>query len=177
MKDEATERKAGSFKLAKYYVSGNLYLKRMHLTSLEGCPKIITGNFSCADNDLVSLEGGPEEVHGNFECEFNKISSFEHFPTCIGGDCYIGFNQFTSFKDIDKYVKFIGNAIIDVQLTTYEMNHKITSGYSDLFGIDGLQEIGINSKQIGDIVNKYIRQKDLINFQDEMIKSGYESYL
>lgn len=58
-------------------------------------------------------------------------------------------------------------------------SNNITSGYSDLFGIEGLHGISslFDDIKIQTIVNKYLLAKDIINFQDEMIKAGYESYL
>lgn len=40
-----------------------------HLTSLEGCPKKVGGDFICNQNiKLTSLEYAPNEVSGNFYC-------------------------------------------------------------------------------------------------------------
>lgn len=190
---EAIGQKAGDLEVVKNYVSGDLTCSEKFLISLEGCPEKITGKFECIRNSLTSLEGGPKEVSGNyncggnrlktlkgcpekinsdFSCSNNQLSSFEYFPKYIGTSCYFSKNNFTSFKNIDKYIEYIGG-----NLVATDMN--ITSGLSDLFGIDGLTDIWINHfhTEIEDIVNKYIYQKDLINFQDEMIKAGLESYL
>jgi len=48
------------------------------LTTLEGCPKVVRGNFGCSWNKLISLEHSPKIVEGNFRCEFNHhITSLE----------------------------------------------------------------------------------------------------
>ena len=41
------------------------------LTSLRGCPKIVTANFYCYANKLTSLEGAPKEVRRDFICHNN----------------------------------------------------------------------------------------------------------
>jgi hypothetical protein len=42
------------------------------LTSLEGAPKEVGGNFYCPNNQLTSLEGAPKEVGGSFWCYNNR---------------------------------------------------------------------------------------------------------
>lgn len=188
---EVTERKASDLDEVKNYnyddlgiqgeeiislegcpeeVDGSFYCSYNKLTSLEYCPKKIRGNFGCSRNSITSLKGCPERINGWLECNDNQLTSFKHFPKYIGSFCAINRNKFTSFKDIDKYIEHI-----DVYLIANEQN--ITSGYSDLFGINGLKEIEVDNKEIQTIVNKYLPSNDIIEFQDEMIKAGYESYL
>ena len=56
--------------------------------SLRGCPKIVTGNFSCNSNKyLSSLEGCPEYVGGDFNCSYcPELKSLEGCPKEVGGD-------------------------------------------------------------------------------------------
>ena len=49
--------------------------KPIEISSLEGCPKIVKGNFNCSKNNLTSLEGGPEVVEGIFDCSQNKLET------------------------------------------------------------------------------------------------------
>jgi hypothetical protein len=43
------------------------------LTSLEGAPREVPGNFSCRNNQLTSLRGAPKEVGRNFFCLNNPL--------------------------------------------------------------------------------------------------------
>jgi hypothetical protein len=47
---------------------GDFWLSE-YVTSLEGCPKIITGEFGCTENQIQTygnIKLLPKEVHGNF---------------------------------------------------------------------------------------------------------------
>ena len=68
---------------------GYLDCSGQNLTSLFGCPSIVTGYFDCSDNKLTSLEGAPKEVEGHFYCNNNKLTSLEGSPKKVGGffDC------------------------------------------------------------------------------------------
>ena len=61
-----------------------------NLTTLEGSPSWVGGDFNCYFNQLTSLEGSPSYVGGNFRCFSNQITSFEGFPNHVGGEfvCY-----------------------------------------------------------------------------------------
>lgn len=52
-------------------VNGNLFLNaNFSLKSLEGCPSIVDGSFSCEKcKSLTSLSGCPEQVKYNFSCK------------------------------------------------------------------------------------------------------------
>jgi Leucine-rich repeat (LRR) protein len=54
----------------------------LRLTSLEGCPKNVTGSFDCQANQLTSLLGCPAKV-GSFSCYDNKLTSLEGGPVEI----------------------------------------------------------------------------------------------
>ncbi len=60
---------------------GDLCLWDANLSSLEGCPKVIGGDFYCNNNKLTSLDGCPEEVgrdnHGSFDCSGNQIKDLK----------------------------------------------------------------------------------------------------
>ena len=67
---------------------GNLDCSDRNLTSLFGCPSIVTGNFDCSWNQLTSLEGAPKEVRGCFDCSNNKLTSLEGAPKKVDGSFY-----------------------------------------------------------------------------------------
>ena len=58
------------------------------LTSLEGAPKEVGGNFSFYDCDsLTSLKGAPEKVGGDFYCiACDSLKSLEGAPKKVGGN-------------------------------------------------------------------------------------------
>src|SRR5690606_15754852 len=70
------------------------------LTSLEGCPSEVSGNFYCSYNQLTSLEGCPREVSGNFNCYKNQITNFDHVPDFIGWDFYCSNNPISEVYNL-----------------------------------------------------------------------------
>ena len=68
-------------------VNGCFSCSSNKLTSLEGCPKEVIGNFDCSTNfKLTSLKGCPEKVYGNFNCLNTSLTSLEGCPKEVGGD-------------------------------------------------------------------------------------------
>jgi hypothetical protein len=63
------------------------------LTTLEGSPKKVNGDFNCQNNQLTTLEGSPEEVNGTFNCQNNSLRTLKGVTKEIGDDYYIGDNQ------------------------------------------------------------------------------------
>ena len=53
-------------------VTGYFAIDRCNLTTLRGCPRIVTDNFWCAHNRLTSLDYCPKEVGGSFICHHNR---------------------------------------------------------------------------------------------------------
>jgi hypothetical protein len=66
-------------------VSGTFDISSTGLESLEGCPKIVGGNFLCFANFLISLVGGPSKVGGNFVASNNSLKTLEGAPDHVGG--------------------------------------------------------------------------------------------
>jgi hypothetical protein len=58
------------------------------LTSLEGGPKQVAGNFYCHNNELTSLKGSPEVVLGDFYCHDNPLRSIKGRPKELIGSIY-----------------------------------------------------------------------------------------
>jgi len=54
------------------------------LTSLEGCPVEVNGDFYCGYNKLSSFQYAPKIIRGDLDCWSNKINSFEYFPSYVG---------------------------------------------------------------------------------------------
>ena len=65
-----------------------------NLTSLEGAPQKINGDFNCSFNkNLTSLEGAPQEGVKDFYCFECNLMSLEGAPKKIQGNFYCGFNS------------------------------------------------------------------------------------
>jgi len=75
------------------------------ITSLEGAPETVKGNFDCFDNKLTSLKGSPKTVGGHFTCSYNKLTSLKGAPTKVGGDFICWDNKLTSLDGAPKSVK------------------------------------------------------------------------
>jgi len=65
---------------------GSIDVSSLKLTSLEGAPKVVKGNFNCSYNTkLTSLKGSPDKVDGHFECYSTSITSLKGSPDNV--DC------------------------------------------------------------------------------------------
>jgi len=73
---------------APVYVSGDFICHTNDIQTLRGAPKYVGGDFFCDNNNnLKSLRGAPIYVGGAFVCEFcDKLKSLEGAPKYIGGD-------------------------------------------------------------------------------------------
>jgi hypothetical protein len=85
-------------------VGGNFDCAKNRLTSLEGAPKEVGGGFYCTNNQLASLEGAPEKVGGTFDCVNNQLTSLEGAPEEVGGKFFCSDNQLTSLEGAPKEV-------------------------------------------------------------------------
>jgi hypothetical protein len=92
--DYKSDKEISNFLLSNY--GGTLY--HINLTSLEGSPREIYGDFDCSDNLLTSLKGGPQEIDGDFDCSYNDLTSLEGGPKEVGGYFDCSGNKLTSLK-------------------------------------------------------------------------------
>ena len=79
-------------------VKGDFICSSNQLTSLKGAPKEVGGDFICGSNQLTSLKGAPKEVEGEFNCSFNYLTSLKGAPKEVGTDFYCSHNQLTSLE-------------------------------------------------------------------------------
>ena len=81
----------------------------LELTSLEGGPEEVGGNYNVAATCITSLEGAPKKVGGYFDCSYNGIISLEGAPKEVGEnfDCSGCKGKFTE-ADVKKYSKVKG---------------------------------------------------------------------
>lgn len=93
-------------------VSGEFDCSYNKLTTLEGCPYYVGGDFTVNSNQrLINLIGSPVEVGGDVECfNCNKLVSLEGMPLEIGGyfNC-----RYTSIEDLDSVSNIEGEIICD----------------------------------------------------------------
>ena len=83
---------------------GDLNCSNKNLTSLFGCPSVVTGHFDCRLNKLTSLKGSPKEVGESFYCAHNELTSLEGSPKEVGGHFYCNDNRLTTLKGAPKEV-------------------------------------------------------------------------
>ena len=74
------------------------------LTSLEGSPSRVAGDFNCDDNLLKSLEGGPKSVSGNYRCAGNLLVTLDGGPEFVRDVFNCRENRLTSLKGAVKEV-------------------------------------------------------------------------
>ena len=119
------------------------------LTSLEGAPSVVNGNFYCSHNQLTSLVGAPSVINGYFACSSNKL---------------------TSLAGIHKIIKEI-HGVADFY------NNPIKSNVLGLMRIKGLTEVFLDNRQVRDILNKYLAgDRDIIRCQSELQDAGLEEF-
>lgn len=70
--------------------SGNLCIYYNNITSLEGCPEHIRGDFEASHIPITNMIGGPQHVSGHCLLNNTYINTLEGFPTRIGGNIFIG---------------------------------------------------------------------------------------
>ena len=94
-----------------------------NLTSLEGAPEEVKGNFCCGYNrNLTSLKGAPKKVGDKFEClDCPNLTSLEGAPEIVGGtfrcnNC----PNLKSLKGAPKEVKYDFNCTNCQDLTSLE---------------------------------------------------------
>jgi hypothetical protein len=66
----------------KVDVSGSVYLYRQGLTRLPFAFGKVVGDFGCSYNRLTSLEGAPREVGGNFWCSIDGLQDVSALKGC-----------------------------------------------------------------------------------------------
>jgi hypothetical protein len=86
------------------YVSGYVDCSHNNLTSLNGAPREVGGDFWCQRNKLTSLNGAPREVGGNFMCYKNNLTSLKGAPREVGEDFWCQRNKLTSLKGAPREV-------------------------------------------------------------------------
>lgn len=155
-------------------VNGVFYVDGNPLTSLEGGPDIVKGDYSCMSCILTSLKGAPREVDGFF-CRENQLTSFEGGPEIVNGDLMAYHNPFTSLKGLPKRINGEIKLTPDKELPLLRLLYikdlrEITFG-----GYNNMDE-GAEMHNIQIIINKYLRQgaKGAIKCAAELTRAGFK---
>ena len=123
---------------------GNLSCYDRNLTSLFGCPSIVTGFFDCSENQLTSLEGAPKEVRGYFFCSGNQLTSLKGAPKEVGGsfDCFD--NKLASLEGAPKEVRgYFGcsyNRLTLLKGAPKEVRRDFDCSHNQLTSLEGAPE-------------------------------------
>jgi hypothetical protein len=100
-------------------VGGDFFCTYNQLTTLEGAPQTVGGDFYCNDNQLTTLEGAPQSVSDYFNCYNNQLTSLEGAPQSVGGYFNCSYNQLTTLEGAPQSVGGHFNCRNN-QLTTLE---------------------------------------------------------
>ena len=126
----------------------------LELTSLEGCPEKVGGDFYCYNNKLTSLKGCPEKVGGSFDCEFNKLTSLKGCPEKVGGNFNCVFNNLTSLKGCPEKVGGSfdcgDNNLTSLEGAPKEIGGNFDCGFNNLTSLKGCPEKVGGSFDCGD---------------------------
>jgi len=98
--------------------NGDLVLRNIvHLYSLKGCSRTVTGRFDCSFNEeLTSLEGSPVMVGKEYIASHCSIKSLKGVPKRIYGNAVFDHNQLTSLEGSPREVD--GNFVVNKNLLT-----------------------------------------------------------
>ena len=169
------------------------------LTTLNGCPDAIDGNFDCGSNKkLTSLEAGPTAVSGDCRCRHCSLTSLKGVPKKV-----VNFvcRDNKNLKSLDFGLEMVDESYEadDCNLTSLRNIHKYTqqilgdfycgdnpikSHMLGLLLIKGLTYSACNSddnmyKPI-QIINNYLKQpmskQRMFDCQEELIQAGFKEY-
>jgi hypothetical protein len=91
-------------------VTGLFDCARNSLTSLNGSPITVGGDFYCSYNTkLTSLVGSPVRVGNDYHCRGNILTSLEGMSKYIGGSVFCARSDFTSTYTGDEDIEIVGD--------------------------------------------------------------------
>jgi len=135
------------------------------LKNLNGCPNEVTGPFvvfACGNSSSSSslLDGCPSKVDGILKLEDLKhIERFNKLPDQINGKCII--------HNCFKVKNFL--ALLKIKGTHGSPAISITVD-------EHLKSESITCSKIETILNKYVKSRDVMSAQEELIEAGLEKY-
>lgn len=120
----------GKFTVPFGTIDGNFLCRKVGLTSLTGCPKVVKGTFDCSENSITTLAGSPDEV-GIFIATGNKsLTNLSGSPKKILGITTPSKSQNEYIYDVSScaLTSLDGNGIISFGPGGFNCaNNKITS--------------------------------------------------
>jgi hypothetical protein len=85
----------------QFHLAGDLNLSSSGLTTLEGCPPLVTGRFDASDNPLTHLQGGPKIASQAYDVRKCKLSSLAGVPDRVGsGGLLLSVNKLSSLQGL-----------------------------------------------------------------------------
>ena len=153
-------------------VGGDFYCDHNYLTSLKGCPQEVGCDFHCANNSLTSLEGAPRKVGGGFYCYNNTLTTLKGCPCEVGGDFDCSNNNLTSLKGCPQKVG--GNFDCNTNnLTSIEGAPQSVGGYFDC-SFNNLTSIEGSPRKVGE--DFYCVRNDLASLEGAPQEVGGDFY-
>lgn len=169
-------------------VAGDFLISRMNLTSLQGCPTWVYGNFDCSDNALTSLMHAPSKCE-DLNCSRNKLTSLSHAPkvaneidcsynlltdltTCPGAPVvFAAYNPFEHFRNTSGDIKLITITYApDLPLLGLLSVHHV-----EIFDPDTGEYMEPLSKMLNAHVGKGVSNKAaMLKCAAELIRAGYK---
>lgn len=103
----------------------------------------VSGCFDVSNTLITSIQGFPKSIQGNLLCHRSNISSLSGIDRIV--------------KEVRGFIR-VGNA------TTHLLG---------LLMVDGVSYVETGRPAVNDILNKYVKSKDIISAQDELIDRGF----
>ena len=150
-------------------INGDFWLGKNRLTSLKGCAVQVEGTFSCSENKLVNLIGGPKKIKNDYVANANLLTSLEGVCPDIPMRGYFSNNRLTSLQNIHKQIKYC-------QKLNFTIN-PIKSHVLGLLKIESLRNVMLDNSDVEDIINIHLnKDRDILACQQELIDAGFEEF-
>ncbi len=154
---------AGTVNVAGYVHLANEKLARFPVKfgTVDGA------EFYWSNNQLTSLEGGPSAVGGNFDCSWNQLTSLEGAPGTVGGYFACHDNLLTSLVGVHRILRRI-----DGRLDIWK--NPIEHGGIGLLLVEGLTKINAGDHPAFKIINEHLGQgkPGLLRCQEALHDAG-----
>jgi hypothetical protein len=167
-KQQLTEIPKVIMEIPKSNWPANLNIEHNRLTTLNGLPDTISGDFNASHNSLKTLKGLSKTIAGTCLLNYNELDNFEGIKDVIvDGSLILDGNNFTSLKGIEKAFKSV-NGSISLR------GNKIQANVLGLLKIKGCKKVKLSNDHLESILNKYLPEGDLFDCQEELIEAGLD---